>query len=61
MDDLQLLTIADVARLFRVSRSTLLRILARGEIQTVRVGARVRVRRGDAEAYLVRAAGGGNA
>ena len=59
MDDLRLLTLGDVARLFRVSLSTLRRIIARGELPTVRVGTGVRVRHEDAAAYLAREAGGG--
>ena len=51
---LQLLTLADVAELFKVSEDTVYRLIARCELESVRVGARRRVRVSAAQAYLER-------
>lgn len=49
----QLLSIDDLAARWRVSRSTIKRLICRRELQTERVGAQVRIRESVAEAYLV--------
>lgn len=51
-DELELLTIADVARLCRVHAVTVRRSIAAGAIPAVRVGRGVRVRRQDLAKYL---------
>jgi len=54
-DDLQLLTLKEAADLLRVSANTLGRMLARGDLPTVTVGARRRmIRRSAIREYLER-------
>jgi excisionase family DNA binding protein len=48
------LTINEAARVLAVERSTIYRLLAAGELQTVRVGKRQRFRPEDLDAYLER-------
>jgi len=48
MNELELLTIAELAALWRVSRRTIERRIASGEIPYVRVGSRRRIRAVDA-------------
>jgi excisionase family DNA binding protein len=50
--DAQLLTPADVAEILQVSVAKAYTLLKSGEIVTVRIGANVRVRRGDLEKYI---------
>jgi excisionase family DNA binding protein len=50
----QLLTPADVAHLLNVSRKTAFRLIGRGELDAVHVGASVRVRPESLDAYLER-------
>jgi excisionase family DNA binding protein len=47
-----LLTVAEVADLFRVSSMTVYRLIRTGELPAVRVGRSYRVREGDLQAYL---------
>ena len=51
-DDLKLLTADDLAKLWQMDRSTVYRILARGDIPTVKFGRSVRVTPDDAMAYM---------
>ena len=48
----QLLTVAEVADLLRVSTMTVYRLIRSGELPAVRVGRNYRVRRGDLDSYL---------
>ncbi|MBW3562364.1 MAG: helix-turn-helix domain-containing protein [Actinobacteria bacterium] len=48
----QLLTVAEVAELLRVSTMTVYRLIRSGELPAVRVGRNYRVRRGDLDSYL---------
>ena len=50
----RLLTQADVADVLRISRWTVARLIARGELSGVRVGDRLRFRARDIDAYLER-------
>jgi excisionase family DNA binding protein len=56
-DTRPLLTPADVAHLVNVSRKTAYRLIERGELEALHVGASVRVRPQDLDAYLERRAG----
>ena len=47
-----LLTVAEVAELFRVSSMTVYRLIRNGELAAVRVGRSYRVREEDLQAYL---------
>ena len=47
-----LLTVAEVADLFRVSSMTVYRLIRNGELAAVRVGRSYRVREEDLQAYL---------
>lgn len=47
-----LLTVAEVADLFRVSSMTVYRLIRNGELPAVRVGRSYRVREDDLQAYL---------
>lgn len=47
-----LLTVAEVADLFRVSSMTVYRLIRSGELPAVRVGRSYRVREDDLQAYL---------
>ncbi len=47
-----LLTVAEVAELFRVSSMTVYRLIRNGELPAVRVGRSYRVREDDLQAYL---------
>lgn len=49
---LELLTVDEVATLWSVSTKTVRRLMAAGELPTVRVGRSVRVRRADAADFL---------
>jgi excisionase family DNA binding protein len=49
-----LLSINDVAGYLRVTRATVYKLVADGELQSVRVGQRFRFRPGDVDAYLER-------
>jgi excisionase family DNA binding protein len=51
MSTSQLLTVDDFCREFNVSRPTLYRLAARGEIPLVKIGRATRIRRADAEAW----------
>ncbi|HEX2029621.1 MAG TPA: helix-turn-helix domain-containing protein [Nitriliruptorales bacterium] len=48
----ELLTVAEVADMLRVSTMTVYRLIRTGEIPAVRVGRNYRVRRADLEQYL---------
>ena len=48
----RLLTVAEVADLFRVSSMTVYRLIRNGELAAVRVGRSYRVRERDLQAYL---------
>jgi excisionase family DNA binding protein len=48
----ELLTVAEVADMLRVSTMTVYRLIRTGELPAVRVGRNYRVRRGDLAAYL---------
>lgn len=48
----ELLTVAEVADLLRVSTMTVYRLIRGGDLAAVRVGRNYRVRRGDLDAYL---------
>lgn len=48
----QLLTVAEVADLLRVSTMTVYRLIRSGELPAVRVGRNYRVRRRDLDSYL---------
>jgi excisionase family DNA binding protein len=48
----RLLTVAEVADLFRVSSMTVYRLIRHGELAAVRVGRSYRVREQDLQAYL---------
>lgn len=48
----RLLTVAEVADLFRVSSMTVYRLIRNGELAAVRVGRSYRVREQDLQAYL---------
>src|SRR5437588_702753 len=51
----EFLTVADIAELLKVNQQTVRNWVDRGELRVVRVGARrVRVRRGDFDAFLVK-------
>lgn len=53
MSDLRpLLTVEDVARILRISRSMAYRIMADGRLRTVAIGRSVRVRPADLERYI---------
>lgn len=47
-----LLTVAEVAELFRVSSMTVYRLIRNGDLPAVRVGRSYRVREDDLQAYL---------
>ena len=47
-----LLTVAEVAELFRVSSMTVYRLIRNGELPAVRVGRSYRVREEDLQSYL---------
>lgn len=51
------LSLTDAAAALEVSRPTLDRIIIRGEIPTVRIGLRRKVRPGDLQSYVMRGAG----
>jgi excisionase family DNA binding protein len=51
-----LLTVNDLAGMLRIGRAQVYRLVAAGEISTVRVGTRIRFRPKDVDAYLERAA-----
>ncbi len=48
----ELLTVAEVAELLRVSTMTVYRLIRTGELPAVRVGRNYRVRRADLDMYL---------
>lgn len=48
----ELLTVAEVAEMLRVSTMTVYRLIRTGELPAVRVGRNYRVRRADLDAYL---------
>ncbi len=48
----ELLTVAEVAELLRVSTMTVYRLIRTGELPAVRVGRNYRVRRADLDLYL---------
>ncbi|MDP8960578.1 MAG: helix-turn-helix domain-containing protein [Actinomycetota bacterium] len=48
----ELLTVAEVAGLLRVSTMTVYRLIRTGELSAVRVGRNYRVRRNDLDLYL---------
>lgn len=48
----ELLTVAEVAELLRVSTMTVYRLIRSGDLPAVRVGRNYRVRRGDLDTYL---------
>lgn len=48
----ELLTVAEVAELLRVSTMTVYRLIRSGELPAVRVGRNYRVRRGALDTYL---------
>lgn len=48
------LTVAEVARLMRVSTMTVYRLIKAGELASVRVGKSYRIREDDVDAYLAR-------
>lgn len=50
----ELLTRADLMKLFKVSQPTVLRLEAAGKLQPIRIGSRVRFKRADVEAFLTR-------
>jgi len=47
-----LLTLDDLTALLQISKSTLRRMIAAGEIRAVKIGRVLRVRRADYDAYL---------
>lgn len=53
-------TIVEVARYFGVSRDTVYRLTRTGELKTVKVGERLRIRKEDVEKYLSESEGGSN-
>ncbi len=48
----ELLTVAEVAEMLRVSTMTVYRLIRTGELPAVRVGRNYRVRRADLDTYL---------
>jgi excisionase family DNA binding protein len=48
----QLLTVAEVANVIRVSRMTVYRLIRRGQLKAIRVGRNYRVREDDLNDYL---------
>jgi excisionase family DNA binding protein len=50
----ELLTVNELARLFRVSRGSVYRLVNSGDLRAVRVGERLRFRSADIDAYLER-------
>lgn len=48
----ELLTRADLMKLFKVSQPTILRLEAAGKLTPIRIGSRVRFKRTDVEAFL---------
>ena len=50
--DEQLLTVAEVAQIMRVSNMTVYRLIKAGQLAAIRVGKNYRIRRRDVERYL---------
>ncbi|MGD1076780.1 MAG: helix-turn-helix domain-containing protein [Candidatus Sulfotelmatobacter sp.] len=50
----ELLTRADLMKLFKVSQPAILRLEAAGKLQPIRIGSRVRFKRADVEVFLSR-------
>lgn len=50
--DEQLLTVAEVAQIMRVSNMTVYRLIKSGQLAAIRVGKNYRIRRRDVERYL---------
>jgi excisionase family DNA binding protein len=50
--DEQLLTVAEVAHIMRVSNMTVYRLIKAGQLAAIRVGKNYRIRRRDVERYL---------
>ena len=48
----ELLTVAEVAQLFKLNQQTVRNWIDRGELPSVRVGRRVRIRWADVEAFM---------
>lgn len=48
----QFLTVAEVARVLRVSKMTVYRLISNGQLPAVRVGRSYRLREEDVDAYL---------
>ena len=48
----QLLTVAEVAQIMRVSNMTVYRLIKAGQLAAIRVGKNYRIRRRDVERYL---------
>ncbi|MFZ0859972.1 MAG: helix-turn-helix domain-containing protein [Candidatus Sulfotelmatobacter sp.] len=48
----ELLTRADLMKLFKVSQPTVLRLEAAGKLLPIRIGSRVRFKRADVEQYI---------
>lgn len=53
-------TIVEVARYFGVSRDTVYRLTRTGELKTVTVGSRQRIKKEEVERYLSESEGGGD-
>ena len=52
----QLLTVAEVAGVLRVSNMTVYRLIKAGELPALRIGKNYRIRRDDLDEYLARGA-----
>ncbi len=50
--DYELLTVAEVARLMRISNMTVYRLIKSAQLPAIRVGKNYRVRRADLDRYL---------
>ena len=57
----ELLTLGDAARILSVSRDTVRRLIDRGELQVVRIGASVRIPRTDIRGLIERCTDRGDA
>ena len=53
-ETVELYTLTQIAHKAHVSVKTVRRLIARGELQTHRIGAQIRVSEGDWQAYLAR-------
>ena len=53
-ETIELYTLTQIAHKAHVSVKTVRRLVARGELQTHRIGAQIRVSEGDWQAYLAR-------